>query len=120
MAWVQDVLQGVEFVLESIQMVMFIYQEGMKMVYMGMSYAIQDGKFDIAQEMKDTTLWQVTDGLWSFNLMYSMMWMPSWTAFYAYFYAGQVTAWRLEGELDGYKKLWNAGIRPGQKGWKSL
>lgn len=105
MAWVKQLLSGAEFVLETVNMLMFITEEACQMASMAMGTAMQNKNFNLAEEIADTTLGASNAQLWGIILIYAMMWIPSWSAFYCFYYSQSMSIPNLVDKLEGYKKL---------------
>lgn len=119
MAWVKDVLEGAQYVMETINMIMFIYEESTQMSQMALGTALQNGKLGLADKIYNETLLPSQENLFSFIIMYALLSVPSWTAFYSFFYMSRGEGNRLGGRLADYKKLQALGIQPGSSGWKA-
>ena len=112
MTWVKQGLEAVIFVLETIQMMMFIMEETCQTSSMAMGTALTNGKFDLAQEIMDTTLRPSNDKLFEFVVLYAMTWIPSWEAFLCFQYCNNLNVGYLGDLMIDYKKLQNIGKNP--------
>jgi hypothetical protein len=112
MTWVKQGLEAVIFTLETIQMMMFIMEETCQTASMAMGTALTNGKFELAQEIMDTTLVPSNNKLFEFVVMYAMVWIPSWNAFLCFQYCNSLNVGWLGGLMDDYKKLRNMGYNP--------
>lgn len=105
MAWVKLILKGYEFFMETVQMCMFISEEASQTASMAMGTAITNGKTGLAQEISATTLTATNNLIWYYVALYGMGIIPSWNAFYCFFYMNRLNIMDLEGKMDALIKL---------------
>lgn len=118
MAWVQYILKGVQFTMEAINMMMFIMEETCQTSSMAMGTALNKRKYELCKEILDTTLGVSAEKLKEYTIVYAMPWVPSWSAFYCFYYMQRNNVWYLSGAYEEYLKLEKLGIDPtSARGW---
>lgn len=115
MTWVKQGLEAIIFVMETIQMMMFIMEESCQTSNMAMGMALQNLKLDLAEEILETTVGPSNSKLFEFVVMYAMTWIPSWNAFLCFQYCNSLNVGVLGGMVEDYKKLIKMGRDPRDK-----
>lgn len=87
---VKLIIEGVQFVMETVNFMSFIAQEASQVSMMGLKEATRKKQWSIGQKIIDTTLHESVDKVWEWTLMYSMTWNPTWPAFYCYWYTAKL------------------------------
>lgn len=118
MAWIKYVLEGAQFTMEAINMMMFIMEEACQTSSMALGTALSKRKYDLAKDIIDTTLEETSFKLREYALVYAMPWVPSWKAFYMFHYMNQLNVQNLTATYEEYLKLEKLGIDPtSARGW---
>lgn len=107
--WINTVLDGAEFAMETINLMMFITEEAIQMASMATSTSIDRGNLDHAQETLDTVMVDAMETLHWIIFLYALARIPSWGAFYCFWLASRDNNTDMSEKIGRYKKLRDLG-----------
>lgn len=112
MAWVKQILNGAEFTIEAINMMLFIMEEAAQSALMGYAMSLQNLNMDLAKEIRETTLEESHDLLFAYWALYALPMMPNSSAWLSFYHALHLTMLNGDGRYENYTRLLALGIDP--------
>lgn len=112
MAWVKQILKGVEFTYEVINMMCFIAEEAAQTSMMAHSMALQNLKMDLAEEIYNDTMLEALDLLFEYWAVYALPIMPNSNCWKCFQWAFDLYCWTGGDRMENYRTLLSLGIDP--------
>ena len=107
--WIDTVVNGAEFAMETVNLMMFISEEAVQMASMAVSTSIDRGNLDHAQESLDGVYTESMATLFYIFIVYGISMCISWGAFATFWEASRVNKMDMAEKITRYKKLRDLG-----------